>query len=168
MREALKSNIFRMRRRNIFLLSIFRDLTQEQQDLLLPLVSMGQFSAGDTIFKQGEPATRLYVLESGLVDIVYRPEDGPELLVASLNSGGVFGWSSTLGHDTYTSAAYAVMDCEVYSFIGCELKHLCVNCPETGVVILDRLALAIAKRVVVTHASVMNVLSKGMDLKYEL
>lgn len=155
-----------MRRRNIFLLSIFKDLDKELQDQLLPLITMQRFSAGQTVFQQGSPADKLYVLESGMVDIVFHPDDGKELLVATLTSGGVFGWSSTLGHDVYTSSAYTEMDCETYCFVGTQLKELCLKHPKTGVVILDRLALTIAKRVEVTHASVMNVLSQGMNLRY--
>ncbi len=153
-----------MRRRNIFRLSIFKDLEKEQQDLLLPLISIRRFSAGETIFRQGSPADKLYVLESGMVDIIFQPDDGKELLVATLTSGGVFGWSSTLGHDIYTSSACTNMDCKTYCLVGSQLKDLCLKYPKTGVVILDRLALAIAKRVEVTHASVVNVLSQGMNL----
>jgi len=155
-----------MRRRNLFLLSIFKGLDKEQQNLLLPLIAIRRFSAGETIFHQGDRADKLYVLESGMVDIVFQPDDSTELLVASLTSGGVFGWSSTLGHDIYTSSAYTIIDSEAYCFSGSELKNLCLKHPKTGEIIIDRLALTIAKRVEVTHASVMNVLSQGMNLRY--
>jgi CRP/FNR family transcriptional regulator, cyclic AMP receptor protein len=166
--RCLKCILLIMQKRNIFEISIFQGMTPGQQKLLLPLVTMCRFPAGHSVFKQGDPATRLYVLESGLVDIVYKPNDGSELLVASLGSGGVFGWSSTLGREIYTSAAYTVTECSAFTLLGKELKGLCVKYPETGVVILNRLAMTIARRVEVTHAEVMNVLNQGMDLNLDL
>jgi CRP-like cAMP-binding protein len=157
-----------MRKRHIFLLSIFRDMTEEQQNLLLPLITLDHIPSGQVIFKQGDKATHLYILECGMVDILFKPNDGPELLVSRLTSGGVFGWSSTLGRVSYTSAACSVMDSEAYRFDGAELRKLCEEHPDTGVVILDRLALAIAERLESTHGKVMSVLSQGMDLKYNI
>jgi CRP-like cAMP-binding protein len=157
-----------MRKRNLFKLKMFKELTPDQQSLLLPLVTTCRIPAGQTVFNQGDPAVKLYILDTGVVDILFKPNDGPELRVAQLTSGGVFGWSSTLGHDTYTSAARTVQNSEAYCFNGTALKKLCVENPATGVVILDRLALAISQRLKVTHAKVMDVLNQGMDLKYNL
>jgi CRP-like cAMP-binding protein len=157
-----------MRKRHLFLLSIFKELNKEQQDLLIPLITLCHFAAGETLFKQGDRAMHLYILESGIVNILFKPSDGPEILVAHLTSGGVFGWSATLGRDSYTSAAHAEMDCEAYCFDGAELRKLCEEYPDTGVVILDRLALAISKRLETTHNKVMGVLNQGMDLNFDL
>lgn len=135
---------------------------------MLPLIELCHVPAGQTIFRQGDEATHLYILECGMVDILFKPSDGPELLVSRLTSGGVFGWSSTLGRDSYTSAAYAVIDSEVYCFDSAKLRRLCEEHPDTGVVILDRLALAIAERLECTHSKVMSVLNQGMELNYDL
>lgn len=133
--------------------------------MLLPLITLCRFDADQTIFKQGDNADHLYIIENGLVDIIFKPSDGPALQVSRLSRGGVFGWSSALGRDSYTSSAQAVMDLEAYRFSGQELRTLCEGHPETGVVLLDRLALAIAKRLESTHDQVMNVLKNSMDLK---
>jgi CRP-like cAMP-binding protein len=157
-----------MRKRHLFLLPIFKGMTSEQQELLLPLITLCSFPANLTIFRQGDPASHLYILESGMVDIVFKPIDGPAMPVARLGCGGVFGWSSTLGRDKYTSAARTVAESETYRIDGAALRKLCEDHPETGVVILDRLALAIAQRLEATHGTVMNVLNQGMDLNYDL
>jgi CRP-like cAMP-binding protein len=154
-----------MRRRHIFLLPIFKEMTEEQQQLLLPLITLCRFNADQTIFKQGDSADHLYIIENGLVDIIFKPSDGPALQVSRLTRGGVFGWSSALGRENYTSSAQAVMNLEAYRFTGKELRTLCEVNPETGVVILDRLALAIAQRLESTHGQVMSLLKNSMDLK---
>ncbi len=165
---GLEGKILEMRKRHLFLLPIFKGMTSEQQKLMLPLITLCSFPAELTIFKQGDPASYLYIIESGMVDIIFKPSDGPAMTVSRLGSGGVFGWSSTLGRDKYTSAACTVMDCETYRIDGASLRKLCEENPETGVVILDRLALAIAQRLEATHGKVMSVLNQGMDLNYDL
>lgn len=161
-------NMGTMQRRHLFNLSVFRGLEQEQQDLLIPLISLYHIPEGTTIFKQGEAATHLYVLESGIVEIIFKPFDGPSLSVSRLTSGCIFGWSSTLGREGYTSAAKAVMDSEAYRICGKELQALCEEHPDTGVVILDRLASAIVERLECTHNEIMSILNQGMDLGFNL
>jgi len=165
---SLASKIFEMRKRHLFLLPIFKEMTNEQQDLLLPLIDLCAFPADLTIFKQDDPASHLYIIESGMVDIIFKPSDGPAMTVARLTSGGVFGWSATLGRERYTSAACTIIDSKTYRIEGTRLRKLCEDHPDTGVVILDRLALAIAQRLDVTHGKVMSVLNQGMDLNYDL
>lgn len=157
-----------MRKRHLFNLSIFRGMEKELEDLLLPLITLCHIPENTLIFQQGESARYLYILESGMVEILFKPFDGPDLPVSRITSGGVFGWSSTLGRDGYTSAARALMDSEAYRFEGKALQRLCEAHPETGVVILDRLALAIAERLECTHLEIMSILNQGMELGLNL
>lgn len=157
-----------MRRRALFNLSIFRGVEKEQQDLLIPLIDLCRIPEETVIFRQGESARYLYILECGIVEILFKPFDGPEISVSRIFSGGVFGWSSTLGRDGYTSSAKTLMESEAYRFNGKELQQLCETYPETGVVILDRLALAIVERLECTHHEIMSILNQGMELGLNL
>ena len=140
----------------------------EQQELLIPLITLCNIPENTLIFQQGETAKYLYILESGIVEIIFKPFDGPELSVSRIISGGVFGWSSTLGRDSYTSAAKTLTEIEAYRFTGKELQKLCEEYPETGVVILDRLASAIVERLECTHHEIMSILNQGMELGLNL
>jgi len=167
LRPALAHNCS-MRKRHLFNLSVFKGIDPVQQDLLLPLITLCNIPEGTTIFQQGEAAKYLYILESGIVEIIFKPFDGPALPVSRITSGGVFGWSSTLGRDGYTSAARTLTDIEAYRFTGKELQKLCEEYPETGMVILDRLASAIVERLECTHHEIMSILNQGMELGLNL
>jgi CRP-like cAMP-binding protein len=143
--------------------SIFQGLSDDQLRLLEPLLEYCCFLAGTTIFEQGAPADSLYILLVGTVEVIYKPYDGPALTVAKINSGGVFGWSAALGRDVYTSAALTEDSVEVYRLKGEKLHYLCEQYPETGVVILERLASIIAERLSSTHDQIFAVLQSGMD-----
>ena len=128
---------------------------------LLEPVNLAQ---NEVIFEQGRIAEHLYILLEGEVVVNFKPYDGPQLTVAHIHSGGVFGWSAILGRQVYTSIALAAVDSVAIRMRGEELRSLCEEKPQTGLAILERLAGAIAERLNSTHAQIFTMLTKSMDL----
>ena len=124
----------------------FRGLSREQLDLIVPLFELVTAPAGVVIFKQGDPATHLYVVQRGSVTIQYKPYDGPMITLSHLQAGEIFGWSSIVGGPTYTSDAIATADAEVLRVRGTDLVRLCGDKPTAGFAILDQLAEAVSPR----------------------
>lgn len=143
-------------------LPVFEGFDEQQLRLLRPLFSPVDAYTGDVLFEQGETARYLYLVISGEVTIRYKPEDGPALTVTRVRPGGVVGWSAALGSRCYTSGAV----CEVYSQLlrvsGPDLRNLCIEHPETGALLLERLASIIAARLRHTHEQVMALLKQGL------
>jgi CRP-like cAMP-binding protein len=144
-------------------LSIFQGFTKEQINHLLPMLQLMHYHKDDLIFQQGRPAEFLHVLLTGEVIISYKPYDGPPLTVARLSSGEVFGWSTAMRHEAYSSTAIAQTDVEVLRISGDQLRCLCDNAPDTGAILLERLAGNIAERLRSTHAQVINLLTNSID-----
>ena len=142
---------------------LFSGLTLEQLEPLADGFQSEEFEAGAIIFSQGDPADRLYILTSGKVAIKFKPPDGEVITVSEIEDGGVFGWSSTLGRDSYTSGACCQEDCETISISGQDLRIMCEEHPDTGVIILERLAGVIAQRLRNTHAHVVEMLRQGIQ-----
>ncbi|HET7011136.1 MAG TPA: Crp/Fnr family transcriptional regulator [Anaerolineales bacterium] len=124
--------------------------------------------AGYVFFNQGEHADRLYLVVSGKVGIRYKPYDGDVLPVADIGPGGVFGWSSALGRRAYTSSAVGLEASSTLSIRGAVLRRLCETNPETGVVLLERLAEVIAERLRNTHEHVIDMLRKNLQPSCEM
>ena len=162
--SRLKTKMEIMLKGEFVKLFIFQGLNSDQLDLLAPLVNVCNYAPETTIFKQGQHATHLYILLRGQVEIRFKPYDGPPLTVSRMKTGDVFGWSSTLGREVYTSSAISVTESEAYCISGTALHELCELHPDAGVVILEKLASAIAERLEATHAEIMNILSQGMEL----
>lgn len=144
-------------------LSIFSGLDGEQINQLSRFIEECQFPKDFMIFEQGQPADRLYILLSGEVVIRYKPYDGPSLLVARIETGGVFGWSAALRREIYTSGAEAVQESVAYSIRGESLNVLCAQYPQTGKIFLERLASVIVERLSSTHTQVLGILTQGID-----
>jgi len=135
-------------------LSFFDNLETTQLDLLRSLFSPCEFSSGMHLFEQGECAENLYLVVNGEIVVNYKPDDGPALVVAHVSSGGIVGWSAALGSQAYTSGAYAASQCSLLRVRGSDLRQLCETDPQTGAILLDRLAAVIAERLRNTHAQV--------------
>jgi CRP-like cAMP-binding protein len=143
-------------------LPFFSGLDPSDIELLSSRFQIEEQSSGHVFFLQEEHADRLYLIVSGKVGIRYKPYDGDQLPVADIGPGGVFGWSSALGRRTYTSSAVCLEDCVVLSIRGAVLRRLCETHPETGVVLLERLAEVIAERLRNTHDHVVEMLRQGI------
>ena len=143
--------------------ALIEDFSKEQINILSPLIEDVSYQTDEVIFFQGDRADYLYFVLDGKVAIRFIPEDGPVLYVADVDEGGVFGWSSALGSACYTSSAICT-ECGIFVRMdGEELKNLCQEHPETGILILNRLAGVIAQRLRGTHEQVVTLLHRGLN-----
>ncbi len=67
------------------------------------------YEAGATVFKAGSTAHDLYILKEGQVDLVVTVPSGnsqtTEMVVDTINTGSLFGWSALVGPHVYSLAA---------------------------------------------------------------
>lgn len=143
-------------------LPLFNGLSAQDVKLLADRFKCEKYAKGDSIFAQGDPADHIYIVITGNVAIRFKPEDDEMLTVTEVGKDGVFGWSAALGRNKYTSCAICLDDVEVLSIKGNVLRKLCKTYPETGVIILERLAEVIAERLRNTHEYVIEMLHHGM------
>lgn len=156
-------NIDAMLKQDLAHFPLFQGLSENQLQTLESILEYCHFPVGTTIFDQNEPATALYFLLNGCVDVIYKPYDGPALKVARVIPGGVFGWSAALRRESYTSAAVTNEPVEAFRLTARKLFSLCDENPETGMVLLERLASVIAERLSSTHERILEILHNGMD-----
>ncbi len=95
-------------------------------------------AAGETIFHEGEPGDRMYVLVEGEVDLIVNGTP-----VESLSPGGVFGEMALLDAEPRTATATAKTDCKIVPIDQRRFKFLVQQTPNFALqllrVIADRL-----------------------------
>lgn len=144
---------------------IFKDLNEKYMDLLKPLFEPYSCNAGVTVLRQGAPADYLYLVVSGTVEMTYKPYDGIPITISHVEKDGLFGWSAVVGSDKYTSSAIAIENLETMRVRGSELRKLCMEHPEAGKEILERLASSVSSRVKDAQEQVKSMLEQGMKDK---
>jgi CRP-like cAMP-binding protein len=143
-------------------LSIFKNLEQDDLDLLVGLFEPEQYQTGQNIFRQGQRADKVHILVEGTIEIQFKPYDGEVITVTSIHAGDIFGWSAVLGRWDYTSDAVASEDGHGLSMQGKVLREFCAEHPATGIILLERLAEVISARLRSTHEKVVDLLQKGV------
>ncbi len=140
---------------------LFNDLSEDILEIIKPLFELCTCHEG-VIFKQGDPAIYLYLVHKGYVDILYKPYDAPEIAITSVRAGGIFGWSAIAGNRLYTSGAACKAECEAVRIQGDDLRELCVQHPQAGEILLDRLAESVSSRWKNAHSQVRDILEQGV------
>ena len=148
-------------------IAFFQDLGDKEFSLLQSIFTVEYFEKDELIFQQESKAENFYILSSGKVIIRYKPYDGPALIVARIQSGGVFGWSAMLRRDVYTSDAVAEEGCIAFRVKGSDLFTLCAKNPDSGAIIMQRLANAISERLEGSHTDILKLFRSEMDLTNE-
>jgi len=141
---------------------LFNDLGSADIELIAPLFHVRTYTSDSVIIEQGEMAICLYLLTYGSVEIRYKPYDGEVLKLNSLQVGGVFGWSSVLGNKVYSSSVISTSAVEVLMICGDDLRSLRENHPQTGALVMERLARAVSKRWVAAQKQVNSMINKGV------
>jgi CRP-like cAMP-binding protein len=138
---------------------LFMDLEPAQIDLLKTLFEPYHSQPDTVIFKQGEPANFLYILIKGTVAIHYKPYDGSSIILTRLRDGDVFGWSAVVGSGNYTSSILSETAIESVRIKGNNLQSLIRRQPETGKILVDRLANIVSSRWKNAHAQAQSILN---------
>jgi len=143
----------------------FENLDDEYVDLLKPLFEPFSCQPGSIVVQQGAQADYLYLILRGQVEMSFKPYDGGPITVSHVEKDGWFGWSAVVGSREYTSSALAIEELETIRIHGNELRKLCVEQPEAGKVVLERLADNVSLRWKDAHEQVQSILAKGLKNK---
>jgi CRP-like cAMP-binding protein len=144
-------------------IALFQELDVQELDLLEPLFEQLSFRTGTIIFQQGETAKFIYFVLNGTVDISFKPYDGIPITVSHVGKGGLFGWSAIVGSEKYTSSAIAIEPAKVFRVQGSELRKFCVEHPDDGKEILERLADGASSRWKDAHKQVKAILLQELQ-----
>ncbi len=128
---------------------LVKDLTAEEVERILALGTRIALPSGTSLFRLGDPAERLFLIERGQIRLTLpmrvrgREED---VVVEERTAGQTVGWSALIPPHKFTLAATAPLETEVIALPREELrKYLAAN-PTLGYKITLNLAIVIGHR----------------------
>ena len=139
---------------------LFYDLSTEQNSMLMSAFEAFKCSPGTVIFEQGDTSHHLYLILKGKANISYKPYDGPRIILTHIKEGDVFGWSAVVGGSKYSSSVVSETDLETIRIERKHLQSLVAKYPDTGRVIIDRLALNVSPRWQNAHQQIQPLLNQ--------
>ena len=112
------------------------------------------FEKGTHIFREGDPAKALYILDRGAVNLLV----GHEKIVYSLTEqSDIFGWSSLIENAPYTATAVAQTDIQVIKIDTRKMNRLFESHASFGLTFYRRLAAVFHKRLASIYARFLKI-----------
>ena len=92
---------------------LFEHLNDDDRANLAEAIDLKSLSAGDTLFKAGEPGEALYVVRSGEIELFIKDTAGQRIALALVGAGEMFGELALLDRGPRTATAIAMSDTEL-------------------------------------------------------
>jgi CRP-like cAMP-binding protein len=103
---------------------LFDSLAQAARDGVLALGSRRTIARGRALFRQGEPATTLYLIERGYLKLTQVTADGSEVIIRFAGPGAPIGGVAALGRAAYPITATATDPAAVVGWSGASLAAM--------------------------------------------
>ena len=139
---------------------IFAGLTEDQLTAFAMLAEDVTCVAGEALFREGEEASRLYILISGKISVQVQPTslNQPLTIVTLGTPGQLVGWSGFMPPHYYTAAAVCQERSRLAALDGAAFNHLLDDSPTLGLTIMRRIAEVISDRLRNTQRIVLKTL----------
>lgn len=111
-------------------IELLRSLSDEDLDAALATAQVCRVIEGDTVFRQGEPASSFFILLSGHLKVVQLTPSGEQVVVRYVNPGEIFGIAQAMHRPNYPATAVAVQESLVLSWPGKEWDSLVSRHPQ--------------------------------------
>lgn len=102
--------------------------------------------AGTTMFTEGDPATKLYIIVKGQVDIQYTLGSGELRTVDTLVNGDLLVWSALVEPHKCTTVGTTAQDTQLVAIDAMKLRDLCEQDPLLGHRLMSQVAKLLAHR----------------------
>lgn len=120
---------------------LFNILGELQLNALLSYSIVKSFPEGETIFRQGEEATHLYILIQGAVDLTVRAEEQIDFMTSRIEKeGAVFGTASLMEPFHYNVTAKCLKPSQVLIFEAHQIRKKMEEDPKMGMEMMKKLA----------------------------
>jgi CRP-like cAMP-binding protein len=138
---------------------LFKGVGPGVMEEIVAICSEESYLKDTVLFKKGEQAECLYILEEGGVNLVI--ENGGSLVYTVSEPGQVFGWSSMVESGIYTASGICSRDVKAVKIEREALDKIFNRHPEMGLMVLKRLAGIISLRLSSAYRDLLS--ARGQD-----
>lgn len=137
----------------------FSGLKPEYINLISKGTTSDTFKPGEYIFKEGDSASKFYVIYKGKVSVEIQLPDSHPFSIQTLESGDILGWSWFIEPNQWRFSAKTLEKTELVVIDGRTLKEACEKNHDLGYEIFKRLAGVFVQRLDATRRQLLEVYS---------
>ncbi len=104
---------------------MFQELGAEDLQRVAAQLVSRTVLAGDTVIRQGERGTSLFLIARGVVAVLIRQNNQPAERVAALHAGDFFGEMALLSDEPRSATVNAATDCHLFELSKPDVEALC-------------------------------------------
>jgi CRP-like cAMP-binding protein len=142
--------------------SLFADLSDAQLGEVARISQVQTYKGGETIFKEGEPGNRLFLIAQGEVRISRDVPGAGEEALAILKRPACFGEMAVFDRSHRSTDAYANGACTLVTITRPDLELLLEFDPELGFVILKAVVRQLSSRLRAANEQMRSLLAMSM------
>jgi len=142
--------------------AIFADLKETELERVLEVCTEQQFKFGQTIFKEGEPGNRLYIISEGEVRVSRDVPGSGEEALAVLKPGACFGEMAVFDRSTRSTDAIANTDCVLVTIARSDFEMLLDFDRDLAYKILWSVVKLLSERLRITNDNLRSFLAMSM------
>ena len=131
--------------------SLLSGFDPAERETLTKIAQKKKFTAGKSIFRQGEEASGFYVIETGLVSLDYALPLKRHIQIQQLGPGEVLGWSWLSEPYKWKFGATALDNVSANFFSAAAVREQCARDPKLGYILMEHIALALVQRLQATR-----------------
>jgi CRP-like cAMP-binding protein len=136
-------------------IELFNGIASHIIDEIAEVATEETFPSGHVLFRKGDVADHLYILEDGAVNLTIH---GQGQISFPLNQlGQVLDWSTLVEPNRHTATAEWVKDSKIIKIDAGFLMRILEKHPREGMAVMRRLAGVIAARLVKSHQEVIKI-----------
>jgi len=143
----------------------FKGLNTEQLQLLAASALEMKFETGATLFEEGSPANRFYLILTGRVVLSSEMEDRNVIPIQTLGPGDDLGWSWLFPPYSMHFTARALEPTTTIFFYGTRLREQCEQDHELGYQIMRRIAEVATQSLRATQRHLMHYIDRNTPEK---
>lgn len=142
--------------------AIFADLTESELEHVGEICNEQQFKSGQTVFSEGEPGNRLFIISEGEIRISRNVPGSGEEALAVLKPGACFGEMAVFDRSTRSTDAIANTDCRLLTISRSDFEMLLDFNRELAYKILWSVVKLLSERLRITNDNLRSFLAMSM------
>jgi CRP-like cAMP-binding protein len=108
---------------------LFSGLTEDELRAVAQVASIDGFEAGQTVFREGDAGSTVYVIRSGHATALREHLDGRVITLARFGPGDIFGELAALDDQRRSATIQAVDELETIAILGPDMQRLLAESP---------------------------------------
>jgi CRP-like cAMP-binding protein len=100
-------------RRELRAVDFLRDLSDEELEVLIPMIKVHQYGHSEILMREGDPGECFHIMRRGTVELTARGQNGASVHIATLTAPAFFGETSLMTGELRNATIRAETDVEV-------------------------------------------------------